>query len=211
MGEFALYRGERIKIGTCEDLYYLRADQAPSVGRQSGNVDPMSPDHRKSIRFRFPWPDEDGTEPGAFDRYDRAVGVPGSEVTVPAGVEHYSIQFSSAHGYLLSLPCPEGAPGVTPGLSTMVGDIKIARNGFGGAVQVVQQAYRNGNLALICQCGGCGARYNLPTFADAEPVIVAFRAEADRRARTGESATWYHAVADRIAAGYDMVNVEVAP
>ena len=27
MGEYASYLGERIKIGTCENMYYLRADQ----------------------------------------------------------------------------------------------------------------------------------------------------------------------------------------
>ena len=28
MGEYAKYAGERVKIGTCEDMYYLRDDQA---------------------------------------------------------------------------------------------------------------------------------------------------------------------------------------
>lgn len=27
MGEYATYKGQEIKIGTCEDCYYLRADQ----------------------------------------------------------------------------------------------------------------------------------------------------------------------------------------
>ncbi len=36
MGEYAIYRGERIKIGTCEDMYYLRPDQVHLVKRVSG-------------------------------------------------------------------------------------------------------------------------------------------------------------------------------
>jgi hypothetical protein len=35
----------------------------------------------------------------------------------------------------------------------------VHRNGFAGAFQIVQQAYRHGVLALIGQCGGCGARF----------------------------------------------------
>jgi hypothetical protein len=71
-------------------------------------------------------------------------------------------------------------------------------------VQIVQQAYRNGHLALICQCGGCGARYNVPTWAEVEPLVVAVRAEGDR-ADAAVSGQWWHTVADRIAAGYLLI------
>lgn len=207
MGEYALYNGQRVKIGTCEDMYYLRADQARLVAHERGNVNPAADDDRAVIRFRFPWPDEDTVEPGAFDPYDR--GMFAHRVTPPAGVEHHSVQFSAPAGYLVSLPCPEGQPGVTHGMSTKVDGLTVHRNGFGGSVRIVQQGYRNGHLALICACGGCGARYNVPTWELAEPIVVAVRAEADRRAfdaeragRTDGQVAWYHAVADRIAAGY---------
>jgi hypothetical protein len=87
MGEHALYAGAQIKIGTCEDMYYLRADQAGLVEGLPGNVDPNDPRHRKEIRFRFPWPDEDGTEPGHFEDYDRSLPVP--TATIPDEVSHY--------------------------------------------------------------------------------------------------------------------------
>lgn len=196
MGEYATYGKNRIKIGTCEDMYYLRADQAHAVTPLSGNVRPASPEDQKVIRFRFPWPDEDGIEPGQFKSYDRALTVPG--VSVPTEVEHMTIQFSAPVGYLVSLPCPEGRADTT---------LKFHHNGFAGAVQIVQQAYRHGNLAVICRCAGCHTAYNLPTWAYAEPLVVALRAEADRD-QTDAHAAYYHAVADRIAAGY-AVPVEV--
>jgi hypothetical protein len=196
MGEYATYNGHSIKIGTCEDMYYLRAGQAPMVRHERGNVDPSSPKDQRVIRFRFPWPDEDGTAPGAFENYDRAVGV--WNIAPPAAIEHRTVQFVSDRGYNVCLPCPEG-PAANHGL-------KVHRNGFAGPVRIVQQAYRGGVLALICECGGCGARYNLPTLADAEPVIVACRAEADAAARRdgddSSQARWWHRVADRIAVGY---------
>ena len=194
MGEYAMYKGERIKIGTCEDMYYLRADQAPKVRKVSGSLDPNAREEQEIIRFRFPWPDEDQVEPGAFESFDRAVGLSG-DIPFPEGLEHHSVQFwAQGPGYLVSLPCPEG-PAASHGLH-------VHRNGFGGRVKIVQQAYRVGVLAVICECGGCGARFNLPTWAGAEPVIVACRAEADKAERQGNSRAWWDTIADRIAAGY---------
>lgn len=55
MGEYAMYGGHQIKIGTCEDMYYLRADQAQRVRPERGSVDPFR--QAPEIRFRFPWPE----------------------------------------------------------------------------------------------------------------------------------------------------------
>lgn len=206
MGEYAKIKGtgERVKIGTCEDMLYLRADQARRVWAQPGNVDPVA-DADRGIRFRFPWPDEDDIAPGAFDDPFRALVVPGLEV--PEGVEHGLVQFSATPGYLVSLPCPEG-----PGILRDGDALRVHRNGFPGAVELVQQRYYEGRLVAVCQCRGCGRAYRLPTLADAEPLIVAVRAMADREHRVaeqngtpGNAATGdrYHEIAERITAGYD--------
>jgi hypothetical protein len=216
MGEYALYNGKRIKIGTCEDMYYLRADQTRQVYAQQGNVNPSSSRDQKEIRFRFPWPDEDHIQPGAFENFGRAVAVYGVEL--PESIEHDNVQFSAQAGYLISLPCPEGPEALK--------NLTVHRNGFAGNFKIRQQAYRNGNLALIGSCGGCGAPFNLPTWKDAEPVVVACRAEADKALRIWISSTeqgdkprakWWDAIADRIAAGYpeaklglECANVEQA-
>jgi hypothetical protein len=58
MGEYARYNGSDIKIGTCEDMYYLRADQAHLVTAPvDGMLDPIK--YAAQIRFRFPFPEED--------------------------------------------------------------------------------------------------------------------------------------------------------
>jgi len=88
MGEYALYRQRRIKIGTCEDLLYLRWDQAHAVTPLPGGPDPVK--HRDAYRFRFPFPDEDGTPPGMFADPFRALVLAGARV--PAGVDHYSAE-----------------------------------------------------------------------------------------------------------------------
>ncbi len=202
MGEYAMYRGESVKIGTCEDMYYLRHDQRHQVTAESGNVDPVR--DASALRFRFPWPDEDRTLPGHFDgAYDRSLAIHG--VASPDGVEHYRVHFRADAGYLLSLPCPESAEGKAL-------PFKIARNGFQGAVHIAQQkpSPDGSALWLIGKCGGCGAKWRYEDWSDAEAVVVAIRSEADRiRPDTDSRIAWLHTVADRIAAGYGQTSTAI--
>ena len=204
MGEYAKFNGERVKIGTCEDMYYLRADQRHLIETERGNVDVF--EDAAAIRFRFPFPDEDHIQPGTFEDYGRAIPVHG--LTVPDEVEHHSIQYHNDRGFLVSLPCPE---------SKEPQPAQIHRNGYAGAVRIVQQRFWNGLLVLVCECGGCGVKYRYETLEQAQPVIDACRAEAMETGperwnkgsygadhpRIDESRTkWWRTIADRIEAGY---------
>jgi len=215
MGEYASRNrdGVKIKIGTCESMYYLRADQRHMVTGMRGNVNPNTSD-ALSIRFRFPWPDEDGTEPGEFEDYERAIHAPG--IQPPAGVDHYSVQFKADAGYLLSVPCPEGVDGATPGFHTAVNGMRVARNGFSGAVKLVQQKLlADGHLVPVCRCGGCGALWRMEDPTEITLLAVAFRSEGDSRIRQSRDRNpsegqFWHAIADRILAGAQIVaDVEV--
>lgn len=213
MGEYALHHGERVKIGTCEDMYYLRADQVDQVAPLSGNVDPVADGYNGSLRFRFPFPDEDHIAPGAFDRFERAVTAHGCEV--PGGVEHYPVQFTSPKGYVMSVPCPESSAYTTHdgGLRrthTATGT-HVGRNGFAGTVRVQQQKWFDGRLITVCSCGGCGTAWRVETAEMAEPIITAFAREADeadRRERIAgrpvpsSEGDWYREMAIRVARGY---------
>lgn len=195
MGEYAQHNGRIIKIGTCEDLYYLRADQADHVVPESGSLDPADEDVQKVIRFRFPWPDEDGTPPGGFEKFNRELGLYGVEL--PDELDHGTLQFT-APGFNVCLPCPESKAGK---------DLPhtIHRNGYAGPVRIVQQAYRNGNLALICRCGGCGRAYNLPTIEDAQPILDKLGEMAKRRdpeRDDGRGGDYLREIAARIRNGY---------
>lgn len=197
MGEYASYAGSRTKIGTCEDMLYLRADQRFSVRALPGNVDPVA--DAESIRFRFPWPDEDDKAPGDFDDPFRSMALWGVEVPE---IEHSIVQFVASAGYNVCLPCPEGPSDH---------GLRVHRNGFPGAVRIVQQRFWFGRLITVAECGGCRAKYRLETWEMAEPVVVAVRAMADREQRTAErnntpgnalTAQRLHLIADRITAGY---------
>jgi len=172
MGEYAKLNGQSVKIGTCEDMYYLRADQAHRMTPERGNIDPVK--QAESIRFRFPFPQEDGIEPGAFQDPFYTLGVSGVEV--PECVDHSFLQFTrnypKAGGMTVSTPCPNSKEGKASGL-------RFNRNGYSGDVQIAQQRLVNGQLVLVCQCGGCGAAYRMPTIEDAQPVIDALLKDAD--------------------------------
>lgn len=195
MGEFARYNGIEIKIGTCEEMYYLRADQADKVTALSGNIDPVG--DAEQLRFRFPFPDEDSVSPGEFEDAFRGLTVPG----LPAlglDFEHSTVQFTNPTGYLVSLPCPEG-PQADHGL-------KVHRNGFAGAVKIVQQRKLDGKLVLICECAGCGGKFRLPTLQDAAPVVKACLTEARLARERGSqtSSAFWLTVAERIMTGYGV-------
>ncbi len=202
MGEFASYSGEQLKIGTMEDMYYLRLDQRQLVGRIRGNVD-VNSDDVYSLRFRFPWPDEDDQPPGVVghERFERSVALWG--MTVPEGVDHHSIQFRNDAGYLCSLPCPEG-PGPHP--------VKIHRNGWSGAVHLAQQKLlRDGRIVPVLRCGGCGGKWRVEEPNEIAAIAEWFLDEGEKK----RNDSWYgegdakqfvghefwHKIASRILAG----------
>lgn len=87
MGEYAIYRGAEVKIGTCEDMWHLRWDQAHLVRPLSGSVDPIG--QRHEVRFRFPWPDEDDLEPGKIGQLDFDRGLMLVRASAPEPGYHY--------------------------------------------------------------------------------------------------------------------------
>lgn len=209
MGEYATYNGESIKVGTCEDFYYLRDDQRDRIDGYGFSEELLA-----VVRFRFPFPDEDDIEPGAFDDHARGVRVPGG-YRLPAelsGDEHHSVQFTAQPGYLMSIPCPEGRRQEGDVMSTDVDGLTVHRNGFNGGPVVRQQAHRGGHLVTLLRCGACGAVHRLDTLEDAAPIVAAFRAEAEREeyggldgyrfAHSERERKHLRAIADRIEAGY---------
>ncbi len=200
MGEYANVTGtgERVKIGTCEDLYGLRFDQRDRVY----DYEPWTPELLAVVRFRFPWPDEDGAGPGMTEAWDRRLKLWG--FSQPADLEHGLVQWSACNGYLMSLPCPEGSAD-QPAF--------VHRNGYGGPASLVGQAVRGGRLVGIARCNGCGVRYRLEDGHE-QAMAVCIRAQvdeqleiADRNGTTGnrEIGERLHLVADRLLAGYSAV------
>ncbi|MHB1310622.1 MAG: hypothetical protein ACYC3L_01305 [Gemmatimonadaceae bacterium] len=201
MSEYATYRGESVKIGTCEDMYYLRHDQRHLVTPERNSLDPVQ--ERHALRFRFPFPDEDATPPGHFESHERSVAAPHGWRPQDTSFDHYNVQFASTspRGYLLSIPCPES--GALPA------GLTVHKNGWGGDYQLVQQReLPDGRLVPVLQCGGCRGKFRLEDRHDVESLAVAFRAEGDRlvrisRDKSPHEGAFHHAIADRLLAGFN--------
>jgi hypothetical protein len=129
MGEYVTYNGDCAKIGTCEELYYIRFDgllalvTSGAVTRAVGNLEPadyLKPEN--GFRFRFPFPDEDATMQPFYNgpAYNRGLLVDWpADVHVPEGCSHGQITVTAkaegdanpnpwAMAYL-RLPCPQDA------------------------------------------------------------------------------------------------------
>lgn len=69
MGEYAIRKsdGEEVKIGTCEDMLYLRFEDRDQVTGIRGSVDPNDDEQAGEVRFRLPFPDEDEVLVGEYE------------------------------------------------------------------------------------------------------------------------------------------------
>lgn len=180
MGEYAKYRGEEIKIGTCEDMYYLRAADRHKVTPLPGSA--------LGVRYRFPWPTEDKLHPGQYTDHAYSVAIPGADSS--SMFDHGTVQFSNGRGLIVSFPCPIGT-------GMKIGQYPVYKNGYSGDVRLVQQRLMdNGELWAVVQCGGCGAAVR----CDAESAQQLI--DCCHRAGKVRDAEYWNEIADRIAAGY---------
>ena len=193
MGEYANYNGQEIKIGTCEDMYYLRFQQRHEVKTLPNSVDLTDSEVLKELRFRFPFPEEDSIEPGAFESHEKSARVPDS--FHPGDIKHRSVQFSARNGYLVSLPCPESEEG-------KFFPHKIHRNGHGGSVRLVAQKIVGFELWAVCRCGGCGSMWRLDKESGLE-LAQTFTDDAQANAADHpEHSAYQLTIARRILDGY---------
>lgn len=124
MGEYALYHGKEIKIGTCESMYYLRYEDRFKVRYKPGNVNAASD---KDLFWRLPYPDEDHVQPGGYEDYNRCqrLYLGNDNYTNPSLAEHPStIQLRHESGLLINVPCYHGEQ-----LPECGKDVKVFWNG----------------------------------------------------------------------------------
>ena len=165
MGEYAKRKsdGARVKIGTCEDMYYLRYEQRHLVAHESGNVDPARDPN--GLRFRLPFPDEDHIQPGDFEPYDRSqrlyrqCGVGASsycedfkdESTLE---EPGIIQLRHECGLLVNVPCYHGIK-----LPEVVKPMQSFWNGKGWFFVLSSLRVADGVVYPVVRCQHCGGAW----------------------------------------------------
>ena len=171
MGEYANRKkdGKRIKIGTCEALYYLRYEQRNEVDYNF---------HDDEWFWRIPTPEEDHVKPGEFDFSPLIEGkyVPYSLMlktyTMPdrykeayaadAGVMQLKDDRS---GLLANVPCHHGLA-LPAGTDT----IKFGWNGKSDCLYLAYLKNTPKELRVVTKCKVCG-KMSSTTFDEIEPIM----------------------------------------
>jgi hypothetical protein len=167
MGEHIKYKGNSVKIGTCEDLYYARYGQikeAVESGKakfQPGNAQPERYlDPGCGWRYRFPFPDEDSVEIGCFRDFDRGWLLPANEEFCFSMKTHeVAVMFDpfkrarTSPGEELidriTFPCPYSEVGRAAGITAPP------------RVEVLQQKFVEAELQTIIRCPYCRKEWSL--------------------------------------------------
>lgn len=165
MGEYAKYNGRDIKIGTCEDMYYLRFEDRGKVRHISGNVNPAVDREAAELRFRLPFLDEDDCGPGNYEEYNRSLrlcdcGKIGSKLNYCRDFADESlaekpgtVQLHHESGLLVNVPCYHGIR--LPDL----GECKTFWNGksYSLVLSSLRGVMDNGTLKLlpVVRCRWC--------------------------------------------------------
>ena len=170
MGEYASYKGEHIKIGTCTMMYYLRWDQRKEVVALHGSVNPVT--QAEQIWFRAPRKREDGIEPGNFDYYGWCGVQPirfrikqecqrcADEVREIAMRENGIVQVRAKKlGVTCNVPCWHGYLGILPE--------GMFYNGFNSnLLGIAGLSIRDGFAAALIGCLGCGDTFMYMDFEE---------------------------------------------
>ena len=178
MSEWVKYQKTTYKCGTCENMYWLRADHAHLV--KAVSVDPAN--EPEGLGFRFPFPHEDHLTPLQI--------APWSPMDDPL--------LKMRHGVVGSLP----VTGVSGGMFDEVEHCEDCKNpAEPGLIEIRRQRCIDGKLLLVWGRPCCWEEARCVTLEDAQPVMDALLRMSDE-AESEYLAEYYKEVARRIEAGY---------
>jgi hypothetical protein len=165
MGEYAIRKtdGERVKIGTCESMYYLRYDDRNLVRKVENSLDPSD---CENLFWRLPFPDEDNLQPGDYKEYNRGLRLTKPEENPPLSRKHNPYQeefsdpstiedpgitqFTNKTGMLLNVKCFHGEK-----LPKETEEIKAFWNGRSWFYELAHVKNTEKGLLPVVHCRHC--------------------------------------------------------
>ena len=158
MGEYAERKSDRkeIKIGTCENMYYLRYSDRDKVRPLENNLDPSDEETINELRWRLPFPDEDNTQPGDYGdafRGAKLYNFTNPETTGDPGI----VQLSSQTGLLVNITCYHGEK-----LPENTKDVKFFWNGKDSSYELRHLKFINGVPFGVYTCIECRQSWRIP-------------------------------------------------
>lgn len=198
MGEYAVRKSDHveIKIGTCEDMYYLRYEDRDKVSKLPNNLDPAT---CVGLRFRLPFPDEDEVRPGEYQEYNRGLRLYQTVNSGTASAWHQDFSdestvkapgiiqlHHSASGLLVNLPCYHGIK-----LPEVAQGTKVFWNGKGHSFELSSLKVTDEGVFPVVRCRHCDSawRYDWADIWDYVPL------DMQRRLRQYSETTMPKAVA----------------
>ena len=197
MSENALFNGERVKIGTCECMYYLRWQDRWKVDPLPNNLDPRT---MAGLFFRLPFPDEDCLQPGEYNDHMRGDRLgrrePEGERSFwndwtpedTADMDPGLLQVSHKSGLLLNVPCHHGIK------LPETGEVKAFWNGKCHHFELYMVKHvGNGVLRPVYHCRWCGSMWS----TDWESILpfCGLDAEMERRLHAYAEGSTVHVAA----------------
>ena len=173
MGEYIRWKGERVKLGVCEDLFYVRRDDVRlmvegGAEHVPGNAKPGEYlDASLGWRYRFPFPDEDD-RPIDNRGEERKVGLLLPREYVWARECHHTrwlrfdVPDAVGFGVNVEVPCPWHS------------DLKHSPLPCGFPVLLTAQKLMPfGRLVPVIECAYCQATYRIEDNAGIEALAEA--------------------------------------
>ena len=165
MGEYAtrISDGASIKIGTCEEMFYLRFEDRDKVRAQQNSVDVGLDKVAGQLLFRLPFPDEGKLLPGDYPDPDRAQRLYRSafgsceDFTDESTLDDAGIMQlrHEASGLLLNVPCYHGQK-----LPEVLAPMKAFWNGKGHSFELskLRAVLKDNALTIypVVKCRHCG-------------------------------------------------------
>jgi hypothetical protein len=186
MGEYAKYNGQEIKIGTCEEMFYLRYEDRTRVERLPNSLDPAT---ETGLFFRLPFPDEDAINPGSYAVHNRAADLwPDAEGKSfdPGDIEGAGIiQLHHPCGLLVNATCHHGMK--LPEESKELRAFWNGRDSFNFVLISVKNT-EDGKLRAVFGCKHCGTKWSTDEWEKILPHVhdKQLRDRLAKYAATGE-------------------------
>jgi len=194
MGEYAIRQsdGEQIKIGTCENMYYLRFEDRYKVTKDPHSLDPTT---TTGLYWRLPFPDEDDLRPGDYKDYARGFRLYKTRKPEPSGFAGHDdfapseiadnpgiMQLHNESGLLVNVKCYHGIK--LPSEST---DFKVCWNGKSWHTELASiKNCADGTLRPVVHCRFCRHAWSFE-WAEVLPFVddVAMRTRLEAYAKHG--------------------------
>lgn len=201
MGEYAKIGGQSIKIGTCENMYYLRFEDRMKVTKEENSLDPAT---CLDLHWRLPIPSEDDMEIGCYDScfqyrdeyknwaYDVRLNGDIPEEDKELFTNHFgTITLNTEAGFRALIKCYHGAK-----MPEGSADIIIVPSHRRASFHMKSVKNTSTELRIEFCCDQCGETFS-SEFTELEHMIVS----PEMKQRLFKMCTEY----------YEQMNKEVAP